>query len=173
MKNTLWIALTTVLLASACGEEPKKEKPAPDWDNAKSTKMNKDFAKEEDIQIRLYLAQHDNLEAESTGSGLRYIRIKEGKGPQAAPGQDAKVQYVVTLLDGTECYRTKSDELEVFRIDKSNIESGIQEGIKKMRVGEKARLIIPSHLAHGLIGDLDKIPPLTTIVVDIELIALV
>lgn len=173
MKNTVWTALLTGLLLTACGSEEPKEKPVPQWDNAKSTKMNKDFAKEEDIQIRLYLAQHDSWKAESTGSGLRYIRMKEGNGAQAVAGQEAKVQYVVTLLDGTECYRTKSDELEVFRIDKSNIETGIQEGIKKMRVGERAKLIIPSHLAHGLIGDLDKIPPLTTIVVDIELIELV
>ena len=58
-------------------------------------------------------------------------------------------------------------------IDKSDIESGVQEGIKKMRVGDKAKLIIPSHLAHGLTGDMEKIPPLSVIVVDIHLIGLV
>jgi FKBP-type peptidyl-prolyl cis-trans isomerase len=76
-------------------------------------------------------------------------------------------------LDGTSCYKTNSDEFEEFVIDKSDIESGVQEGIKKMRVGDKAKLIIPSHLAHGLIGDMDKIPPLTVIVVDIHLIGLI
>jgi len=168
MKQLLYIAWIA-LVAVSCGEHPPEEKPVPQWDQEKSTKMNKDFAIEEDINIRLYLSQHENWKAEATGSGLRYIRMKEGSGPVAKPGQEAKVQYVVSLLDGTECYRTKADEVEIFRIDKSNIETGIQEGIKKMRVGEKAKLIVPSHLAHGLIGDLDKIPPLTPIVVDIEL----
>jgi FKBP-type peptidyl-prolyl cis-trans isomerase len=62
--------------------------------------------------------------------------------------------------------------MEEFVIDKSDIESGIQEGIKKMREGDRAKMIIPSHLAHGLVGDLDKIPPLSVIVVDIHLIGL-
>jgi FKBP-type peptidyl-prolyl cis-trans isomerase len=41
-----------------------------------------------------------------------------------------------------------------------------------MRKGEKALFILPPHLAHGLIGDMNKIPPLTTVVYDIELIGL-
>ena len=171
MKHFFFLSLVALLSAS-CGEPEKGPDTVPEWNQERSTKMNKDFAVEEDLNIRLYLSRHEGWHVESTGSGLRYIRMKEGKGPQAKAGQEAKVQYVVTLLDGTECYRTKADELEIFKIDKSTIETGIQEGIKKMHVGEKAKLIIPSHLAHGLIGDLDRIPPLTQIVVDIELFEL-
>jgi FKBP-type peptidyl-prolyl cis-trans isomerase len=164
-----FIALLTL---AACTQTPEPKKEAPVWTREQSTAMNKEMTLEEDLDIRMYLEQHSGLEAESTGSGLRYIRIRPGTGEQAATGREAKVQYKVSLLDGTTCYETAADEVEVFRIDKSTIETGIQEGIKKMRVGEKARLIIPSHLAHGLIGDLDKIPPVTPIVVDIELIEL-
>lgn len=160
----------SVFLLVACGENPVPVKKPVNWNPDKSSEMNKELAVEEDIAIQIYLEQHTEYKAESTGSGLHYISVKPGNGPQPVPGQDAKVQYRVALLDGTECYKTAEDEVEIFRVDKSNIETGIQEGIKKMKVGEKAKLIIPSHLAHGLIGDLDKIPPLTTIVVDIELI---
>jgi FKBP-type peptidyl-prolyl cis-trans isomerase len=62
--------------------------------------------------------------------------------------------------------------VDVFEIDRADIESGIHEGIKFMSVGDRAKLIIPSHLAHGLVGDLDKVPPLSTLVVDIHLIVL-
>jgi FKBP-type peptidyl-prolyl cis-trans isomerase len=41
-----------------------------------------------------------------------------------------------------------------------------------MRKGEKAKFILPSHLAHGLVGDLQKIPPLSILVLDVELIDL-
>jgi len=41
-----------------------------------------------------------------------------------------------------------------------------------MRVGDKAKFIVPSHLGHGLSGDFEKIPPLTTLVIDLELVAL-
>ena len=53
-----------------------------------------------------------------------------------------------------------------------NVETGLHEGIKYMKVGEKAKMILPSHLAHGLIGDSKKIPPRSTIVYDIELLDL-
>jgi FKBP-type peptidyl-prolyl cis-trans isomerase len=90
----------------------------------------------------------------------------------AQSGLTAKVRFKITLLTGEVCYQTEGNEVESFKIDKSDIESGVQEGIKKMHVGDKAKLIIPSHLGHGLVGDFDKIPPLTTIVVDLELISL-
>lgn len=166
------IAIGLLLCASSCGEPEKPVKKNIHWTNEQSSGMNKELAIEEDIAIKLYLEQHKGAEVTETGSGLRYMVLRKGSGPLAQPGQDALTQYRVTLLDGTECYKTAEDELDVFRVDRSDIETGIQEGIKKMQAGEKARLIIPSHLAHGLIGDLNKIPPLTTIVVDIELIEL-
>jgi FKBP-type peptidyl-prolyl cis-trans isomerase len=41
-----------------------------------------------------------------------------------------------------------------------------------MHVGDKAKFILPSHLAHGIMGDNDKIPPLTPVVYNIELLSI-
>jgi FKBP-type peptidyl-prolyl cis-trans isomerase FkpA len=101
-----------------------------------------------------------------------YMIYQEGEGEQAVPGKEAKVEYTITLLDGTLCYSSDSTGAESFLIDRSEVESGLQEGIKHMRVGSRAKLIIPSHLAHGLIGDQEKIPPLETVVFDIHLLDL-
>jgi FKBP-type peptidyl-prolyl cis-trans isomerase len=162
-----------VMILVACEQAPPPvPKKDPHWTKEQSSAMNKELTVEEDIDIRLYVEQHVEYKAQITGSGLRYIPVKTTKGQQAKPGDDAHVEYSVTLLDGTPCYKTAADEVDIFRVDKSNIETGIQEGIKRMRVGEKSVLIIPSHLAHGLIGDMDKIPPLTPIVVEIELLEL-
>jgi len=162
-----------LLILTACGEE-KKEMPKIDWDQEKSTKFNKELAIEEEINIKLFLEHKRTWQMTKTGSGLQYFIYKNGTGERTATeGDIAQVEMKISLLDGKECYATKSDEYEEFVIDKSDIETGIQEGIKKLRVGDQAKLIIPSHLAHGLIGDMDKIPPLSTIVVDIKLIGLV
>lgn len=170
--KSVFSVLSLVVILVSCGEpEPEEKKPVK-WDAEKSTRMNKAFARDEDLEIQVYIAQHENWKDETTGSGLHYINLKKTDGPLAKAGQQARVRYKVTLLDGTVVYETGNDEYDVFQIDKSEIETGIQEGIKRMHVGERAKLIIPSHLAHGLIGDMDKIPPLTTLVVDIELIAL-
>lgn len=162
-----------LLILAACGEE-KKEMPKIEWDQEKSTKFNKELAIEEEINIKLFLEHKRTWQMTKTGSGLQYYIYKSGTGERnATEGDVAQVEMIISLLDGKECYATKSDEYEEFVIDKSDIETGIQEGIKKLKVGDQAKLIIPSHLAHGLIGDMDKIPPLSTIVVDIKLIGLV
>lgn len=163
--------LFCLLILTSCGEEEQPPKPV-EWNMKKSTEMNKELAVEESINIDLYFAQHENWEVKQTGTGLRYVILKKTEGAVPKAGMDAKTQYKISLLDGTEVYKTASDEVDIFRVDKSEMESGIHEGIKLMRVGEKAKLVFPSHLAHGLVGDLGKIPPLSPLVVDIELIGL-
>lgn len=153
----------------ACSE--KKEEPKPDinWSKQQSSNLSKNLSVSEDIDIKLYLEMRKDWKMEKTGSGLQYFIYEKGDGKQAEPGDVAEIEYSITLLDGTECYKTEADEYEELVVDKSEIESGVQEALKLMHVGDKAKLIIPSHLGHGLIGDMDKIPPLTTLVIDLSL----
>jgi len=167
----LFIYIFLVVVLFSCGTDPQQKNI--DWNQKKSTDFNRELAIQQDLQIKMYLEQHADWKMTSTGSGLRYYIYENGEGAEAVVGLTAQVETEISLLDGTQCYKTASDEMEEFVIDKSDIESGIQEGIKKMRVGDKAKMIIPSHLAHGLVGDMDKIPPLSVIVVDIHLIGLV
>ena len=167
MKNYFLLILLAIL--AGCSETEEQKTP-PNWDVKKSTEFNKELALEEDLDINLFLSQHENWKVDTTGTGLRIVWFKrtEGKTPKAQ--QSAKVHYKISLLDGTKVYETEADKVDVFRVDNSEMESGIHEGIKLMHPGEKAKLIFPSYLAHGLVGDMDKIPPLSPLVVDIELI---
>jgi FKBP-type peptidyl-prolyl cis-trans isomerase len=76
------------------------------------------------------------------------------------------------LLDGTPCYTTDDDVYDEIPIDRNDKESGLNEALKLMREGESAKLILPNHLAHGLVGDLGQIPPLAILLVDVELVEL-
>ncbi len=157
-------------LLVACSEENTEKQV--DWNLEKSTDLNKELAIQQEMDIAMFLELHKDWIVHETGTGLRYVKLKETTGDIPKVGDDVEISYTVSLLDGKEVYKTPSDELDVFRVDNSEMESGIHEGIKLMRVGEKCKLIFPSHLAHGLVGDLDKIPPLSPLVVDIELIAI-
>jgi FKBP-type peptidyl-prolyl cis-trans isomerase len=170
--RTILIYILLVVLGS-CGESTEKLPKEIEWNKEKSLELNKDLALEQEIAINLFLEQHKDWNMIKTGSGLQYVFIEKGTGDFAQFGLTAEVEMVISLLDGTECYKTEKDEYQEFVIDKSDIETGIQEGIKKMRIGDRVKMIIPSHLAHGLVGDLDKIPPLSTIVVDLHLIGLI
>ncbi len=158
------------LIIAACTSTEVEQQIDMDWNKEKSTDLNKNLAQEEEIQIKLFLAHHKDWKMQESGTGLKYFIYKQGEGDSARVGQIAQVELNVKLLDGKEVYKTSEDEVEEFVIDKSQLESGIHEGIKKMRVGDKAKLIIPSHLGHGLVGDFDKVPPLAVLVVDVHLI---
>lgn len=170
MKYHLLLCTAALMLASCKGEE--KEKKEISWSQEKSSKFGKTLALEESLDIKIYLEAHPKLHMTETGSGLRYAILHHGNGPQAESGMIAEVRFRICRLDGKLCYQTDSLETEIFRIDKADVESGVQEGIKQMHVGDKAKLIVPSHLAHGISGDFNKIPPLTTLVIDLELVSL-
>lgn len=166
-----WILACLSLTLFACREE-ETTVPTIDWSQEKSSNFSKNVAIDEDLDIKMYLEQRKSWKMNETGSGLRYYIYQKGTGEQAASGMLAEVKFDISLLDGTKCYKTENGETETFKIDRSEIETGVQEGIKYMHVGDKAKLIIPSHLGHGLSGDFVKIPPLTTLVIDLELVSL-
>lgn len=165
----LIFVLTALVTLYSCSGDSEVEKPIK-WSTEQSTTMNKQFSAEEEVDINLFLSRKQEWNMTKTGSGLRYFIYENGAGEKALPEEYVDVEYTITLLDGTECYATAKDEVEEFKVDKAQVESGIQEGIKQMRQGDKAILVIPSHLAHGIVGDMSKIPPLSTLIVDITLV---
>ncbi len=106
----------------------------------------------------------------TSGTGLWYQIYQKGNGAPAKTGKMASINYKVWLLDGTLCYSSDSLGMKKFRIGKGGVEKGLEEGILLMRVGDKARFIMPPHLADGLIGDQDKIPPRSIILYEVELV---
>ncbi len=165
MKLVLFVSLSIVLVACSSSTEKKEI----DWTKQKSIEMNQRIAQKEKLNIAMYLEHRKMLNMQQTGSGLYYGIYKKTDGDSAKTGMEAGVKYIITFLNGDTCYVTPKDEIVYFKIDKTDIESGVQEGVKKMKLGEKAILIIPSHLAHGITGDNNKIPPITPLVIDLEL----
>ena len=132
---------------------------------------NKVAAEQESLQIDGYVNRR-KLEVITTGTGLRYQIYFKGEGKKAEPGMKAVISYEMSLIDGRVIYSTKEVGVEEFTIGNDRVESGLHEGICYMNVGDKAKIIIPSHLAHGLVGDFKKIPVRSTVIYDIELKAL-
>ncbi|MDO3694634.1 peptidylprolyl isomerase [Wenyingzhuangia sp. chi5] len=109
---------------------------------------------------------------DKTNSGLRYkILQSSGSGKKAAKGKMVSVHYKGQLADGTvfdSSYKRK-EPLE-FAIGVGQVISGWDEGIQLLEVGDKARLVIPSHLGYGARGAGGVIPPNATLIFDVELI---
>jgi FKBP-type peptidyl-prolyl cis-trans isomerase len=168
----LFLGLLISLLFFSCNEHPSPKKP-PSQEGLKETMMqvNKNLVESENQNIEQYIKRY-GWEMKKTGTGLRYMIYKHGDGEKAVTGKTAKLNYKVGLLDGTQCYSSDENGPKIFRIGKGGIESGLEEGILFLHVGDRVKFILPSHLAFGLVGDSKKIPAKAVLVYDIELIEL-
>ncbi len=105
-----------------------------------------------------------------TDSGLRYQIIQEGQGANAEKGKTVSVHYKGQLADGTVFDSSyKRNEPIDFPLGMGQVISGWDEGIQLLKVGDKARFVIPSHLGYGSAGAGGVIPANATLVFDVEL----
>lgn len=164
------LAIAGLLLTAYCSEPDKvREKDAKKPVKESLMQVNKNLVKGEDQQIEDFIARY-NWDMKTSGTGLRYMVYRNGNGPAAVKGKMAEIAYSITLLDGSEVYSSEEDGTKTFEIGKGGVESGLEEGILLLNEGDRAKFIIPSHLAFGLLGDQKKIPAKATLVYDLELI---
>lgn len=173
MKQILFICLS-ICWFTACVTTPSspKEKEVKEYTKEELFQLNKDKYRVEHLRIKKYLERRGLENFELSNTGLRYSiyekNVKENL--KVENGQTVTIQYVITLLNGTEVYRSGREAPDKFKVGRSDVESGLHEGVTYMKKGEKAILIIPSYLAFGLAGDLNKIPGDATIIYDIEIL---
>ncbi|MBT3364831.1 MAG: peptidylprolyl isomerase [Flavobacteriales bacterium] len=108
---------------------------------------------------------------EKTDSGLYYRMDVEGDGQSPKAGQTVSVHYKGSLTDGTvfDDSISRGQPIE-FPIGMGRVISGWDEGILLLKVGGKARLVIPSDLGYGEQGAGGVIPPNATLIFDVELV---
>lgn len=109
-----------------------------------------------------YLIEND-IDASPTSSGIYYIETLLGTGPEVNGGDQVKVKYKGTFLDGEEF---DSGVITIF-VGVGQVIEGWDEGINYMREGGKATLIIPSSMAYKEYGQND-IPGYTTLIFEVE-----
>jgi FKBP-type peptidyl-prolyl cis-trans isomerase len=103
-------------------------------------------------------------------SGLIYIPSREGTGASPVDGDSVKVEYEGKLPDGTVFDSSRKQGGPVV----APLGSGIacwKEGLQKMKVGGQARIVCPANLAYGDTGKAPSVPPRSTLIFDVELLA--
>lgn len=109
---------------------------------------------------------------QKTSSGLRYKIEEKGSGPKAEKGKTVSVHYKGMLPDGSVFDSSyKRNQPIDFPLGKGHVIAGWDEGIQLLNVGDKARFVIPPHLAYGERGAGGVIPPNATLIFDVELVA--
>lgn len=107
---------------------------------------------------------------DETESGLRYKILQQGNGQQATKGAVVSVHYKGQLIDGTVFDSSYKRKQPIdFPLGVGQVIPGWDEGIQLLKVGDKARLVIPSNLGYGSRGAGGVIPPNATLIFDVEL----
>jgi FKBP-type peptidyl-prolyl cis-trans isomerase len=99
-------------------------------------------------------------------SGLYYIEQVEGKGIKIDSGCQVIYNVKISMVSGKQVFGQDSMK---FVYGKRPDMTGFLEGIKLMKKGGKARLILPSQLAFGEHG-YREIPPYTSIIYDVQVV---
>jgi FKBP-type peptidyl-prolyl cis-trans isomerase len=111
---------------------------------------------------------HDTI---TTPSGLRYVFLQHGSGPQAMPGQTVSVHYVGTLTSGKKFDSSRDRQQPFqFQLGAHRVIPGWDEGVALLHVGDRVVFIIPGNLAYGAGGAPPDIPPNATLIFDVELL---
>ena len=112
----------------------------------------------------------DILETE-TGLKIEFVSKPEVCEKFVKKGQKLSMHYTGKLEDGDtfDSSRRLNNPLD-FQIGVGKVIKGWDEGIIGMCIGEKRKLIIPSHLGYGKRGSPGSIPGGATLYFDIELI---
>jgi FKBP-type peptidyl-prolyl cis-trans isomerase FkpA len=132
---------------------------------------NQKLVMKENDEMDYYQKTHQ-MNFIKTSSGIRYFVYKPSlKGDSITDGDIIKIHYKVSLLDGTECYSSLGSGPREFKVAMEDIEDGVHKAVQYLKNGDRALVLIPSHLAHGLMGDQKKIPPQSPILYELEIIS--
>ncbi len=99
--------------------------------------------------------------------------LQAGEGAEATAGKNVSVHYTGWLTDGTK-FDSSVDRGQPFQfpLGAGRVIRGWDEGVAGMKIGEKRRLTIPSHMGYGERGAGGVIPPNATLVFEVELLGL-
>jgi FKBP-type peptidyl-prolyl cis-trans isomerase len=110
-------------------------------------------------------------ELKTTASGLKYQVLKQGTGTASPKATDTVKVHHGTLLDGT-VFDSSVERGEPISFPLNRVIPGWTEGLQLMKVGDKFKFEIPANLAYGPNSPSPKIPPNSTLVFEVELLAI-
>ena len=105
-------------------------------------------------------------------AGFWYTDVATGQGDEAVPGRTVRVHYTGWLPSGKK-FDSSRDRGEpfAFTLGAGQVITGWDEGVKGMKVGGRRKLVLPPAMAYGEGGAPPDIPPGSTLVFDVEVLA--
>lgn len=179
MQNNLKVNISgfliLIILISSCGTGNKNNEEVIPYSQLKNIhrnelmEWNRSLTQTDKVIIESFIERR-RWDMEMTGTGLFYQIYHSGTGTKVEEGKFVEFEYTTSLLDGTVLYDSDVYGTRIIRIGRNQEERGLDEGLRLMRTGDKARFILHPFLAFGVPGDGYKVPFQAILFYDVEII---
>jgi FKBP-type peptidyl-prolyl cis-trans isomerase FklB len=139
----------------------------------KMQELEQAAAKEKSAEGEAYLVENAKRdEVTVTDSGLQYEVLATGDGEKPTAASTVRTHYHGTFING-DIFDSSVDRGQPAEFPVGGVIPGWTEALQLMTEGSKWRLYVPYNLAYGEQGSQGAIPPYSTLVFDVELLAIV
>jgi FKBP-type peptidyl-prolyl cis-trans isomerase FklB len=132
--------------------------------------MNPELSKTLDAGIAFLANNKKRAGVKTTASGLQYEVLKQGTGEQPSATDTVTVNYVGTLINGTE-FDNSYKRGEPISFPLNGVIRGWTEALQLMNTGSKYKLYLPQELGYGMNGH-GPIPGGSVLVFEVELLGI-
>jgi len=127
-------------------------------------------AEVKEMEEKLATVEKLEIGTEKKDNVIKQI-LKEGDGDYPGVGEDVKVHYTGTLLDGTKFDSSRDRDTPFgFNLGSFQVIKCWEEGVATMKKGERAVFTCQPEVAYGARGAPPKIPPNAVLRFDVELL---
>ena len=173
MRTVKRIAILALLVISC--SKPEARKPIVRKTSSfmnESIERNKLLTQVENELLQKKMNADSDREYINSEQGFWYYYDLRPDAESPLPESGDEVVFSYEILNLEEEVIFSRDELGevVYRVDKEELITGLQDGIKLMRSGEKVTFLFPSYKAYGYSGN-ERIEPNQPLIYKVELIA--
>lgn len=167
------ILLILILIAFSSCKEPEARRPVSvkTHTSLKSTiDPMKGLTKKADESIQAYIQIDSTRTYINSNNGFWYT-ILESSDSKVFPKEGDLVSFEMEILDlqNQVLYSKEELGLQNYKVDRQELITGLQKGLKLMSPGEKFQFLIPFYSAYGILGDRNKIKSNQSIIAIITL----
>jgi FKBP-type peptidyl-prolyl cis-trans isomerase FkpA len=169
MRITNIVILVTLFSLLSCRQKQANNAISSRPGKNEMADLNRYLVQKDRERIKNYI-ERKNLKMSESSTGLWYQIIKEGTGKNFTENDKVVMNYECSLLDGTRCYSSNDLGPKEVVLGRSEMEQGMNEGLRLLKPGAEAIFIIPPFLAYGLVGDRKMIPSRAVIVYNVNIL---
>ncbi|MDR0229516.1 MAG: gliding motility-associated peptidyl-prolyl isomerase GldI [Flavobacteriaceae bacterium] len=156
------LAVFSAIFFVACQQKEEAQKPiSQSKENVikNSVTRNKEVITNEETLIANYVKKSKDVEFNNSQLGFQYAyinrRVKDSIRPTL--GDTVRYTYEISNLTDSIIYTQKEIGNLTYEVDKQDVLPILRNGLKMMKAKETIKVITPSALAYGYLGDQNKI----------------